>query len=60
VNIEIVVAIGLVFAAAALARFAYEREMDVLYGPYIEGRNARLGLRAVLKPLMLVANRLRF
>ncbi len=59
-NIEIVAVIGLVFAAAALVRLAYEREMDVLHGPYIEGRTAQPVLRIVLKPLMRIADRLRF
>lgn len=44
-DIDIVAAIGLVFAAAALGRLAYERRMDVLHGPYIEGRKARPGSR---------------
>jgi hypothetical protein len=39
VNIEIVAAIALVFVAASLGRLAYERRMDVLHGPYIEGRS---------------------
>ncbi|WP_283805870.1 hypothetical protein [Bradyrhizobium sp. ARR65] len=36
--IEIVGVIGLISAMAALGRIIYERRMDVLHGPYIEGR----------------------
>lgn len=37
-TIETIGLLGFVFAAAALVAMAYERRMDVLYGPYIEGR----------------------
>jgi hypothetical protein len=59
-NIEIVAAFGLVFAAASLGRFAYERQMDVLHGPYIEGRDTQPLLRIIAKPLLPVIDRLRF
>ena len=59
-NIEIVAVIGLVFAAASLGRFAYERQMDVLHGPYIEGRNSQPVLRVIAKPLLPFIDRLRF
>lgn len=59
-NIEIAIVIGLVFAAASLGRFAYERQMDVLHGPYIEGRNTQPVLRVFLKPLLPIVDRLRF
>jgi hypothetical protein len=59
-NIETVVVVGLVFAAASLGRFAYERQMDVLHGPYIEGRNSRPVLPIILKPLQPIVDRLRF
>jgi hypothetical protein len=59
-NIEIVIAIGLVFVAASLGRFAYERQMDVLYGPYIEGRNPQPVLRLIVQLLLPIADRLRF
>jgi hypothetical protein len=36
-TIETIALLSFVFAAAALATAAYERRMDVLYGPYIEG-----------------------
>jgi hypothetical protein len=35
--------IGFAFAAAALATIAHERRLDVLHGPYIQGRS---GIRA--------------
>ena len=43
--------VGLAFAAATLVRVAYGRHMDVLYGPYIEGRNKHRRLGSTLKPL---------
>jgi len=48
--IEIIIAVGLVFAAASLGRFAYERQMDVLHGPYIEGRTRPRGAVASWQP----------
>jgi hypothetical protein len=42
-TIETIALAGFVFAAAALAALVYERRMDVLYGPYIEGRSGRAG-----------------
>jgi hypothetical protein len=59
-NIETVIVVGLVFAAASLGRFAYECQMDVLHGPYIEGRNSRPLLPIILKPLQPIVDRLRF
>lgn len=41
-TIEMIALAGFVFAAAALAAVAYERHMDVLHGPYIEGRSGRV------------------
>ena len=43
-TIEMIALAGFVFAAAALAAVAYERHMDVLHGPYIEGRSGRVGI----------------
>ena len=37
--IETIALVGFVFAATALAALVFERRMDVLHGPYIEGRN---------------------
>jgi hypothetical protein len=59
-NIEIAAVIGLVFAAASLGRLAYERQMDVLHGPYIEGRSAEPVLRSIAKPLAPIIDHLRF
>jgi hypothetical protein len=38
--IETIALAGFVFAAVTLGVTAYERHMDVLHGPYIEGRAA--------------------
>ncbi len=43
-TIEMIALAGFVFGAAALAALTYERRMDVLYGPYIEGRSRRAGI----------------
>jgi hypothetical protein len=59
-NSEIVAVVGLVFAAASLGHIAYERQMDVLHGPYIEGRGTRPVLPAILQSLHAIADRLRF
>ena len=59
-NIEIAIVVGLVFAAASLGRFAYERHMDVLHGPYIEGRDTRPVLRIIAAPPLTMIDRLRF
>jgi hypothetical protein len=40
-TIEMIALAGFVFAATTVAAVAYERRMDVLYGPYIEGRSGR-------------------
>ena len=37
-TIETIAFLGFVFAATTLAAMAYERRMDVLYGPYLERR----------------------
>lgn len=59
-TIEIAIAVGLVFAAASLTRFAYERHMDVLHGPYIEGCTTQPVLRMVAGSLSPIIDRLRF
>ena len=44
-DIEILRLAGFALMATALARMAYERRLDVLYGPYILGRaRGRVGL----------------
>jgi hypothetical protein len=40
-TIEIIAFLGFVFALTSLIAKAYERRQDVLYGPYIQGRNPR-------------------
>ena len=37
-TIETTALLGFVLAVTTLAAAAYERRMDVLYGPYVEGR----------------------
>jgi hypothetical protein len=62
-TIETVAFLGFVFAATTLATMAYERRMDVLYGPYLEGRTGRrvrLSTGQVLKPLHSAVDRLRW
>ena len=44
--IETIVLVGFAFAAVTLGVTAYERHMDVLHGPYIEGRVARSNVAA--------------
>jgi hypothetical protein len=52
------IGVGFVFAAAALF---YERQMDVLYGPYIEGCvKDGAGLVNLLESARAVANGLRW
>ena len=58
--IEIVTAVGLVFAAASLGRFAYERQMDVLHGPYIEGNGTQPVLPVILAPMQPIIDHLRW
>ena len=59
-TIETIALAGFVFAAAALAALAYERRMDVLYGPYIEGRSrAGISVERYWKPLRTAADYLR-
>jgi hypothetical protein len=42
---------GFVFAATATAVLVYEHQMDVLNGPYIEGRAAPRMFAALLDPM---------
>jgi hypothetical protein len=42
-----------VFMAFALAAMAYERRTDVLYGPYIHGRDARYPIAPLVDVLQL-------
>jgi hypothetical protein len=44
--IEEITVLGFAFAATALGALIYERRMDVLYGPYVEGRANRMDFPA--------------
>ncbi len=57
-DIEIPGLVGLAFAAIALARVAYERHMDVLYGPYIRGRANGLSVKRFWQPTYLAIERM--
>ena len=62
-TIETIVFPGFVFAVSSLAVMAYERHMDVLYGPYLDGRvrgRARLATKRFWKPVRSAADRLRW
>ena len=56
-TIETIAIPGAVFAAATFVAVTYERRMDVLYGPYIEGR-ATLSAARFWKPVHAAADRL--
>jgi len=59
-TIEMIVFLGFVFAAASLASMAYERRMDVLYGPYIEnsaGIRVGFSVDRLWMPALSVADR---
>jgi hypothetical protein len=62
VTIEEITVLGFVFAAVILAAIAYERRMDVLYGPYVEGRDDRTDISTaqLLKSMHSAADRLRW
>jgi hypothetical protein len=62
-TIETIAFLGFVFAATTLAAMAYERRMDVLYGPYLErraGGHVRLSTERLWKPMHSAAERLRW
>ncbi len=62
-TIEIIAFLGFVFAATTLAAMAYERRMDVLYGPYLERRavgHVRHSTERFWKPVHSAADRLRW
>jgi hypothetical protein len=62
-TIETIAILSFVFAAATLAATAYERRMDVLYGPYIEGRavaRAGLAVERFWKPVHSAADGVRW
>ncbi len=57
---EIIGLVGFVFAATALGALVYERQTDVLHGPYIEGRPRPRTLDVNWDPLRALADRLSF
>jgi hypothetical protein len=65
-TIETMAFLVAVFAATAVTAMAYERRMDVLYGPYVDGRAGRTRLLADLladrfwKPVDSAVDRLRW
>ena len=48
---EILGIVGFVFAASAAGVLVYEHEIDVLHGPFIEGREAPRIVAAMLDPV---------
>jgi hypothetical protein len=62
-TIETIAFLGFVFVATTLAAMAYERRMDVLYGPYLErraGGHVRLSTERFWKPMHSAVDRLRW
>jgi hypothetical protein len=57
---EVIATVTLVFAAATAGRIIYERQMDVLHGPYIEGRSAWTDWSVRFNSLRSLADRLRW
>jgi hypothetical protein len=61
--VETIALVGFVFAAATLGAIAYERRMDVLHGPYIEGRvvaRTSFAAQRPWQPLLSAAEGLRW
>ena len=60
-DIETLGLLGFAFAAIALTTRAYQRRMDVLYGPYIKGcvgRRAGLSVKRFWNPASLAIDRM--
>jgi hypothetical protein len=57
-SIEIFGVLGFAFVAILFATMAYERRMDVLYGPYIQGRAGSRLLNRSRKPASAAIARL--
>jgi hypothetical protein len=55
---EILEFFGFAFAVIVLAKTAYARRMDVLYGPYIHGRAGCLSVKRFWQPASLAIDRL--
>ncbi len=59
-TIGIIGVAGCAFVAATLGRVAYQRRMDVLYGPYVEGRPKLSLLSLIFSPPLPFVDRLRW
>jgi hypothetical protein len=61
-TIEEITIFGFIFAAVTLSTMAYERRMDVLYGPYLEDRTGHtdLSVSQFWKPMQSVADGFRW
>jgi hypothetical protein len=57
-HMQIIGIVGFVFAAVALGALIYEREMDVLHGRYIEGREETREVAAIWNPAIVLVDRL--
>jgi hypothetical protein len=55
---EIIGILGFVFGAVAIGKLTYEREMDVLHGRYIEGREEAKEFAALWNPMLVQVGRL--
>ncbi len=55
---EILELFAFVFAAIVLFKTAHVRRMDVLYGPYIQGRAGCLSVKRFWQPASLAIDRL--
>jgi hypothetical protein len=55
---EIIGIVGFVVAVTVFGAWIYERRMDVLYGPYIEGRVRTNRIASVATPVRAVVERL--
>ena len=55
---EMLELLGFIFAVIVLAKMAYARSIDVLYGPYIPGRAGGLSLKRFWQPASLAIDRL--
>ena len=50
-HMEIIGVVGFVFAATAAGVLVYERQTDVLHGPYIEGRGQPRSIASIWDPV---------
>jgi hypothetical protein len=57
-NIEILGLLGFAFAVFVLGTMAYERRMDILYGPYIQAHARGLSMKRLWRPASSAIERL--